>query len=170
MGRRPRRTACSTPSAGSRSARISSSTSRASSVTRKCSSPRSRWSRTKRSSRRSKSSSKDPEGEAGLLYSAFGLPATYVIDRKGVVPCAHVRPGGLEQPRGEKSLQLAARREPHARVGARAAPSPEAGPVDSYLVFRARRLQQVRPHLALQVARRALGHVHEKPRDRRLAA
>jgi DsbE subfamily thiol:disulfide oxidoreductase len=27
----------------------------------------------------------DPEGEAGVLYGAFGLPATYVIDRKGVV-------------------------------------------------------------------------------------
>ena len=27
----------------------------------------------------------DPEGEAGLLYGAFGLPATYLIDRKGVV-------------------------------------------------------------------------------------
>lgn len=26
----------------------------------------------------------DPEGEVGLLYGAFGLPATYVIDRKGV--------------------------------------------------------------------------------------
>jgi thiol-disulfide isomerase/thioredoxin len=27
----------------------------------------------------------DPEGEVGLLYGAFGLPATYLIDRKGVV-------------------------------------------------------------------------------------
>lgn len=27
----------------------------------------------------------DTEGEVGLLYGAFGLPATYVIDRKGVV-------------------------------------------------------------------------------------
>ena len=27
----------------------------------------------------------DPEGEAGLLYGAFGMPATYLIDRKGVV-------------------------------------------------------------------------------------
>lgn len=26
----------------------------------------------------------DPEGEVGLLYGAFGLPATYLIDRKGV--------------------------------------------------------------------------------------
>jgi DsbE subfamily thiol:disulfide oxidoreductase len=27
----------------------------------------------------------DPEGEVGLLYGAFGLPATYLIDRHGVV-------------------------------------------------------------------------------------
>lgn len=27
----------------------------------------------------------DPEGEVGLLYGAFGLPATYLIDRNGVV-------------------------------------------------------------------------------------
>src|SRR5215470_27110 len=27
----------------------------------------------------------DPEGEAGLLYGAFGMPITYLIDRKGVV-------------------------------------------------------------------------------------
>ncbi len=27
----------------------------------------------------------DPEGEVGLLYGAFGMPATYLIDRKGVV-------------------------------------------------------------------------------------
>lgn len=27
----------------------------------------------------------DTEGEVGLLYGAFGLPATYVIDRQGVV-------------------------------------------------------------------------------------
>ena len=27
----------------------------------------------------------DTEGEVGLLYGAFGLPATYLIDRKGVV-------------------------------------------------------------------------------------
>lgn len=27
----------------------------------------------------------DPEGEVGLLYGAFGLPVTYLIDRKGVV-------------------------------------------------------------------------------------
>ena len=27
----------------------------------------------------------DPEGEVGLLYGAFGLPTTYLIDRKGVV-------------------------------------------------------------------------------------
>mgnify|MGYP002869427190 CR=1 FL=1 len=27
----------------------------------------------------------DPEGEIGLLYGAFGMPATYLIDRKGVV-------------------------------------------------------------------------------------
>jgi peroxiredoxin len=26
----------------------------------------------------------DPEGQVGQLYGAFGLPATYVIDRKGV--------------------------------------------------------------------------------------
>ena len=27
----------------------------------------------------------DPEGEVGLLYGAFGMPTTYLIDRKGVV-------------------------------------------------------------------------------------
>jgi DsbE subfamily thiol:disulfide oxidoreductase len=27
----------------------------------------------------------DPHGEVGLLYGAFGLPVTYLIDRKGVV-------------------------------------------------------------------------------------
>jgi DsbE subfamily thiol:disulfide oxidoreductase len=27
----------------------------------------------------------DPDGEAGLLYGAFGMPITYLIDRKGVV-------------------------------------------------------------------------------------
>jgi DsbE subfamily thiol:disulfide oxidoreductase len=27
----------------------------------------------------------DPEGEAGVLYGAFGMPITYLIDRKGVV-------------------------------------------------------------------------------------
>jgi len=27
----------------------------------------------------------DPEGEVGLLYGAFGLPVTYLIDRKGMV-------------------------------------------------------------------------------------
>ena len=27
----------------------------------------------------------DPEGEAGLLYGAFGMPITYLIDHKGVV-------------------------------------------------------------------------------------
>ena len=27
----------------------------------------------------------DPEGEVGLLYGAFGMPTTYLIDRKGIV-------------------------------------------------------------------------------------
>ena len=27
----------------------------------------------------------DPEGNVGLLYGAFGMPTTYLIDRKGVV-------------------------------------------------------------------------------------
>ena len=27
----------------------------------------------------------DPEGEVGLLYGAFGMPTTYLIDRKGMV-------------------------------------------------------------------------------------
>jgi len=27
----------------------------------------------------------DPEGEVGLLYGAFGLPVTYLIDRKGTL-------------------------------------------------------------------------------------
>ena len=27
----------------------------------------------------------DPEGEVGLLYGAFGMPTTYLIDEKGMV-------------------------------------------------------------------------------------
>ena len=27
----------------------------------------------------------DPEGEVGLLYGAWGMPATYLIDEKGMV-------------------------------------------------------------------------------------
>jgi DsbE subfamily thiol:disulfide oxidoreductase len=27
----------------------------------------------------------DPEGEIGLLYGAFGMPATYLIDEKGII-------------------------------------------------------------------------------------
>ena len=27
----------------------------------------------------------DPEGQVGLLYGAFGLPATYLLDRKGTL-------------------------------------------------------------------------------------
>ena len=27
----------------------------------------------------------DPEGEIGLLYGAWAMPSTYLIDRKGVV-------------------------------------------------------------------------------------
>jgi len=27
----------------------------------------------------------DPEGEVGLLYGAWGMPSTYLIDRKGLV-------------------------------------------------------------------------------------
>jgi hypothetical protein len=27
----------------------------------------------------------DPQGEVGILYGAFGMPTTYLIDRKGMV-------------------------------------------------------------------------------------
>jgi peroxiredoxin len=40
----------------------------------------------------------DPEGEAGLLYGAFGLPATYVIDRKGVVLARMFGPADWNSP------------------------------------------------------------------------
>lgn len=44
----------------------------------------------------------DPEGEVGLLYGAFGLPATYVIDRKGVVLARMWGPADWSSPSARK--------------------------------------------------------------------
>lgn len=40
----------------------------------------------------------DTEGEVGLLYGAFGLPATYLIDRKGVVLARMFGPADWSSP------------------------------------------------------------------------
>jgi peroxiredoxin len=44
----------------------------------------------------------DAEGEVGLLYGAFGLPATYVIDRKGVVLARMWGPADWHSPAARK--------------------------------------------------------------------
>lgn len=44
----------------------------------------------------------DPEGEVGLLYGAFGLPATYLIDRKGVVLARMFGPADWNSPAARK--------------------------------------------------------------------
>jgi DsbE subfamily thiol:disulfide oxidoreductase len=44
----------------------------------------------------------DPEGEVGLLYGAFGLPATYLIDRKGVVLARMWGPADWHSPAARK--------------------------------------------------------------------
>ena len=45
----------------------------------------------------------DPEGEAGLLYGAFGMPATYLIDRKGVILARLLGPADWYSP-GARNL------------------------------------------------------------------
>ena len=44
----------------------------------------------------------DPEGEVGLLYGAFGLPVTYLIDRKGVVLARLWGPADWHSPAARK--------------------------------------------------------------------
>ena len=44
----------------------------------------------------------DSEGEVGLLYGAFGLPATYLIDRKGVVLARMWGPADWHSPAARK--------------------------------------------------------------------
>jgi DsbE subfamily thiol:disulfide oxidoreductase len=46
----------------------------------------------------------DPEGEVGLLYGAFGLPATYLIDRKGVVLARMWGPADWHSPGARKLI------------------------------------------------------------------
>ena len=46
----------------------------------------------------------DPEGEVGLLYGAFGLPATYLIDRKGVVLARMFGPADWYSPAARKLI------------------------------------------------------------------
>ena len=50
----------------------------------------------------------DPEGELGLLYGAFGMPTTYLIDRKGVV---------LARLWGRAAIGPPRRQEPHQNAG-----------------------------------------------------
>jgi flavin reductase (DIM6/NTAB) family NADH-FMN oxidoreductase RutF len=46
----------------------------------------------------------DPEGEAGLLYGAWGMPATYLIDRKGVVQARLWGPAEWNSPQARKLI------------------------------------------------------------------
>jgi len=46
----------------------------------------------------------DTEGEVGLLYGAFGLPATYLIDRKGVVLARMFGPADWYSPGARKLI------------------------------------------------------------------
>jgi DsbE subfamily thiol:disulfide oxidoreductase len=46
----------------------------------------------------------DPEGEAGLLYGAWGMPATYLIDRKGVVQARLWGPAEWYSPQARKLI------------------------------------------------------------------
>jgi DsbE subfamily thiol:disulfide oxidoreductase len=47
----------------------------------------------------------DPEGEVGLLYGAWGMPATYLIDRKGVVLARLWGPADWYTPKARKLIQ-----------------------------------------------------------------
>jgi len=44
----------------------------------------------------------DPEGEVGLLYGAFGLPVTYIIDARGVVLARLWGPADWSSPAAKK--------------------------------------------------------------------
>jgi len=46
----------------------------------------------------------DPEGEVGLLYGAFGLPVTYLIDRKGIVLARLWGPADWHSPAARKLI------------------------------------------------------------------
>lgn len=46
----------------------------------------------------------DPEGEVGLLYGAFGLPATYLIDRNGVALARMWGPADWHSPAARKLI------------------------------------------------------------------
>jgi len=46
----------------------------------------------------------DPEGEVGLLYGAFGMPTTYLIDRKGIVLARLWGPAGWYSPAARKLI------------------------------------------------------------------
>lgn len=46
----------------------------------------------------------DSEGEVGLLYGAFGLPVTYLIDRKGVVLARLWGPADWHSPAARKLI------------------------------------------------------------------
>ena len=46
----------------------------------------------------------DPEGEVGLLYGAWGMPATYLIDRKGVVQARLWGPAEWYSPQARKLI------------------------------------------------------------------
>jgi len=46
----------------------------------------------------------DPEGEVGLLYGAFGLPVTYLIDRQGIVLARLWGPADWHSPAARKLI------------------------------------------------------------------
>lgn len=46
----------------------------------------------------------DPDGEVGLLYGAFGLPVTYLIDRKGIVLARLWGPADWNSPGARKLI------------------------------------------------------------------
>ena len=53
----------------------------------------------------------DPEGEVGLLYGAFGLPATYLIDRNGVVLARMWGPADWYSPAARKLIEPSSSRK-----------------------------------------------------------
>src|SRR6187551_705419 len=47
----------------------------------------------------------DPEGEVGLLYGAFGLPLTYLVDRKGAVLARLFGPADWYSPQARQLIK-----------------------------------------------------------------
>jgi peroxiredoxin len=47
----------------------------------------------------------DPEGEVGLLYGAFGLPLTYLVDRKGAVLARLFGPADWYSPKARQLIK-----------------------------------------------------------------